>query len=427
MTRRPIRIGLLIVLIVSMAATARLFWMAERQEQNARHAARQLESTVRDTLATMAELGTAQQAYVAAGQSHQFWIDQVDALLPRLRARFDTIAGAAPQPVRTAVDRAAALTNDFEAVDQRAREYVRGGQASAASTIIYSDGFDVIQRMTAALQEAREEAARAADADVGAMQRREQFSLGAAGAAALLVALLLLPAGARTEHADADAVPFARLRHSDAVEAAAQIDEHALPLTADEGWAPAARAVPPAEEAQPAPAAAPPMAEETPAAEPSLPPVDFRAVATLCGDLARIADMRSLPPVLEQASAVLDAAGVVVWIADPDGRELAPILTHGYPAHLVTRLGTIKRDAENATAAAFRTGLLQTVHADAVSNGAVAVPLVTQAGCVGVMAAEIRNEGEQQPPRLAAAAILAAQLATLVGPPVVRKAEAANA
>lgn len=427
MTRRPVRIGLLIVLIVSMAATARLFWMAERQEQGARDAARQFESTVRDALTTMAELGTAQQAYVAAGQSHQFWIDQVDALLPRLRARFDTIAAASQPSVREAVARAASLTNDFEAMDQRAREYVRGGQVSAASSIIYSDGLDVIQRMAAALGQARDEAASAGDADVAAMQRREQFSLGAAGAAALLIALLLLPTGARTEHADADTASFARLRQPGMVEAPPQIDEHALLLTDEEGWTPAAPVEQPTKEAAPALSEAPPATHEAPVAEPALPPVDFRAVATLCGDLARIADMRSLPPVLEQASSVLDAAGVIVWIADPDGRELAPILTHGYPAHLVTRLGTIKRDAQNATAAAFRTGLLQTVHADAVSNGAVAVPLVTQAGCVGVMAAEIRNEGEQQPPRLAAAAILAAQLATLVGPPVVRKAEAANA
>jgi hypothetical protein len=33
------------------------------------------------------------------------------------------------------------------------------------------------------------------------------------------------------------------------------------------------------------------------------------------------------------------------------------------------------------------------------------------------MAAEVRNEGEREEGRLAAAAIVAAQLATLVGPP----------
>jgi hypothetical protein len=93
----------------------------------------------------------------------------------------------------------------------------------------------------------------------------------------------------------------------------------------------------------------------------------------------------------------------------------------------VTRLGTIARDAENATAAAYRTSLLQTVKADAVSNGAIAAPLVTPAGCVGVMAAEVRHEAERQDMVLAAASIVAAQLAALVGPPSSRaKAEAVS-
>ena len=154
--------------------------------------------------------------------------------------------------------------------------------------------------------------------------------------------------------------------------------------------------------------------------------MDLSEVASLCGDLARITDTRALTPLLERASALLDADGIIVWIADPDERELAPIVSTGYSPQLVMRLGAIARDAENVTAAAWRTGLLQTMKGDTVSNGAIAAPLVTPAGCVGVMAAEIRRGGEQKDARLAAAAIVAAQLATLVGPPAVRKAEAAG-
>jgi hypothetical protein len=155
--------------------------------------------------------------------------------------------------------------------------------------------------------------------------------------------------------------------------------------------------------------------------------VNIGAVATLCNDLARVADTRALPARLERAASVLDATGVIVWIADPDGRELAPILVHGYSPQLATRLGTIARDATNLTASAYRTGLLQTVKADAISSGAIAVPLVAATGCVGVMAAEVKNGGEQQEDLLAAATIVAAQLATLAGPPSARaKAEAAS-
>jgi len=161
---------------------------------------------------------------------------------------------------------------------------------------------------------------------------------------------------------------------------------------------------------------------------PSLPAsLDLGAVASLCTDLARVVDTRALPAILARAATVLDAPGIVIWIADPDGHELSPIITHGYSQQIVTRLGTILRDAENVTASAFRTSLMQTVDADAVSNGAIAAPLVTPAGCVGVMAAEVRHEGEKDSGKLAAATIVAAQLATLVGPPSTRSQARADA
>jgi hypothetical protein len=157
------------------------------------------------------------------------------------------------------------------------------------------------------------------------------------------------------------------------------------------------------------------------------PAPDLEAIASLCSDLARVADTRALPTILGRAATVLDAPGIVLWIADPDGRELSPIVTHGYSEKMVTRLGTILRDAENVTASAFRTSLMQTVDADAVSNGAIAAPLVTPVGCVGVMAAEVRHEGEKDSGKLAAATIVAAQLATLVGPPSARAHARADA
>ncbi len=113
----------------------------------------------------------------------------------------------------------------------------------------------------------------------------------------------------------------------------------------------------------------------------------------------------------------LDASGLVLWIADQGGAALVPIATHGYPASVVSRMGTLPVDGQNATTAAFRTGLLQTVSASASSNGAIAAPLLAAAGCRGVMAAEVRRDAEKNPARLAAASILAAQLAALLGPP----------
>jgi hypothetical protein len=126
--------------------------------------------------------------------------------------------------------------------------------------------------------------------------------------------------------------------------------------------------------------------------------VDLGGMAALCADLARIQDTRALPNLLERAAAILHASGIVLWIADPDGRELTPIVVHGYSTQLAARFGTIPRDAGNVTAAAYRTGLLQTMKGDAISNGAVAVPLVTAGGCVGVMAAELKTAANSRTP-----------------------------
>ena len=51
-----------------------------------------------------------------------------------------------------------------------------------------------------------------------------------------------------------------------------------------------------------------------------------------------------------------------------------------------------------------------------ISSGAIVVPLVTSAGCIGVMAAEVQNGAEAEPGEHALATILAAQLSTLITP-----------
>ena len=74
-------------------------------------------------------------------------------------------------------------------------------------------------------------------------------------------------------------------------------------------------------------------------------------MAALCTELARVVDTQALRPALERAARLLNASGLVIWVADPDGRELTAVIAHGYPQNLVSRLGTIGRDAENVTAA----------------------------------------------------------------------------
>jgi hypothetical protein len=89
------------------------------------------------------------------------------------------------------------------------------------------------------------------------------------------------------------------------------------------------------------------------------------------------------------------------------------VLSHGYSELALARIGELASSEDNATAEAFRTGTTRVVDASGGTNGAIAVPLVTPTGCVGVMAAEIRNGGEKRAASQAIATILAAQLASL--------------
>jgi hypothetical protein len=138
--------------------------------------------------------------------------------------------------------------------------------------------------------------------------------------------------------------------------------------------------------------------------------------ADLCTDLARVHVSRQLPALLERAAAVLDASGIIVWIAEAGGHELRPATSFGYSDQAMARIGSIPRDAANAVAAAYRSGEMRTVNGDGFSNGALVVPLLTADGCIGVLSAEMKGGSEKDGGSQALGLIFAAQLATLVSP-----------
>jgi GAF domain-containing protein len=72
----------------------------------------------------------------------------------------------------------------------------------------------------------------------------------------------------------------------------------------------------------------------------------------------------------------------------------------------------VPRKADNAAAAAYRSGTLQIVLSrPGGSSGAVVAPILTADGCIGALSAEIRSGGETSEGVQALAAIFAAQLA----------------
>ena len=392
MSRFGLRVTVLIFCMAAIAGAAAFYWFSSRDAMRVASSLREFQRHARAVEVAIADLRAAQQSYVAAGQGEDFWFARVTALRDEVDARILSMRSLT-ESVDAVTELAAASTavHDFSQMDVRAREYTRSRQLGLASDMIFADGFDLTKKAGDAVERAVAAAVGTHDAGMTGVRRQQELTLASAGGLAALGLILLVPGARRPE-----------------------------PEAAPDSLAPSAAPASMLSDLNDFGVIAKPI-------EPAPSRVDLEQVATLCADLARLADTRTLPSLLERAAGVLDASGVVLWIADPDGRELSPIVVHGYPPHLATRMGTILRDAENVTAAALRTGLTQTMKADAISSGAIAVPLVSSGGCVGVMAAEMKNGGEQHEALLAAATVIAAQLATLVGPPSARaKAEAAS-
>jgi hypothetical protein len=397
MKNMAVRLTLVCLFVVASSVAAYLVWTGESLAGRDVYAARQFEHAAFAVEQNVLDLRAAQQAYVAAGQGDEFWISKAAAAAVAVRAALDALRAQAFSPeAQSVIDNASSALEDFEQMDRRARDYTRSGQKLLASDLIFTDGLESTGVVVESIDRARAAEVQARDAALADTRRAEIIAIGVAGAVGLVVILLLLP----RRQAVVRAEPVTKFKTGPP----APLDAFDLRPAVD-----------------PTPATKPETVEPAPAS------LDLGAVASLCTDLARVVDTRALPAILGRAATVLDAPGVVDWIADPDGHELSPIVTHGYSQQMVARLGTILRDAENATASAFRTSLMQIVDADAVSNGAIAAPLVTPAGCVGVMAAEVRHEGEKDSGKLAAATIVAAQLATLVGPPSTRSQARADA
>ena len=174
----------------------------------------------------------------------------------------------------------------------------------------------------------------------------------------------------------------------------------------------------------PSPSPAVPEPPEQPAAESTKPPppavempperaVDFLSVAKLCTELGRVDNTTQMQPLLRDAATIVEAKGLIVWIWDAIAAELRPALAHGYPNKVLAQLPGLGREADNVTAAAFRTG--ETLAFAGGGSSALAVPLLTPSSCAGVLAIELPRGREESPAVRAVATFVAAMLAQLVG------------
>jgi hypothetical protein len=323
----------------------------------------------------IADVRAGQFAYVARGQGEAFWLSRVESLMPALQTGTAEFGASLTAPAaQAAFEQATAALANFRTLDTKVREFVQGGSSLLAADMIFSDGLESMATASTQVTTALAEELRYRSGNIAALRSRQLAVLGGGAGAMLLLTIVLAATGASgTRQAEPEAA--------------------AMP------------AVEPVRFEAPLPKA---RAAVTP---------KLLSTARLCGDLARVAESDQLPSLLERAAKVLDASGIIVWVAEPSRQSLRPTLSHGYDDRVVARMGSIHRDANNAAAAAYRSSEVRTVAGDGLTKGAVVVPLMTSDGCVGVLSAEMRSGSEKDESAQALAVIFAAQLATLVATP----------
>jgi len=317
--------------------------------------------------ATATAITAAQEAYVAPGQPDEPWLERVSQLVQELAT---TSANIRPRLRSTeAAEHLQTLSAALEsllAIDGRVRESLRNGQDLTASDLIFTDARDTVASIVTTLKALDQNERVAVEAERAALGQQRLLLLGIVGAIWAVGLVLLVR----------------------------------QPPAPDRGQI-GVRSVSGSEsETVPEPTAAPSFT------------MDLDGAAQICTDISRVTSADALPDLLARAAAVLDASGIILWIGA--GEELFAVTAHGYDRKVVSRLGPIGRHANNATAAAWRTGELRTVSGDMMSNGAIVAPMFGVDTCIGVLAAEIRHGRESDPSTRALTAMFAAQFATVV-------------
>jgi hypothetical protein len=402
MSHHAVRVTVFLLAMASTIAGAYLLVALEDRIVAERSAERVFESQAHEAALLVERLRTAQQSYVAAGQGADYWMGKLADTRATLERTLGGLAtSATAEGARMAAARAAGLVGQHARLDARARTYISQGQRLMASDLIFTEMSGMTGEIARYTDQARTEQRALADSRVEELRQQQVYVLGGAAAAGLLCTVLLVARG-RLPAPEDTREALRALMMTDGSPAGSAT------LRAEPGTATAAPAQPGRS------ASVISMTTAGAAVLPPTAPVDLAATARLCADLARVGDPADLPRLLERAARVIDASGLIVWVADRAGTSLFPILAEGYPPHVLARMGSIGRDADNAAAAAYRQGELRTVPAHDSLPGAIVAPIITGDGCVGVLAAEMRHGAERDEATQAIAAILAAQLATFV-------------
>ena len=376
---------LVVGLLLTLGAAYRAF-DDETALNRERREAVAADATVIKASELLLDIRASLHAYVAPGQGLPFWAkraqENIDALRQTL-VSLDGITAPLGQPLSESLDGMDQLT----AAERRARTYVSRGDMLLAGDVIFTEVRDLLAGATTQVDSVRGELTRRHDQRAAAIRMEQMTLAGAALAVWIVIALLLFPTESKLAVKDPT-----EWRHELKETLKKPVPTPSMLLAAE------------------APSA--PQAPQAPAIEVGL----VREVSEICADLSALSDSGALQGSLARITTLLDATGLIVWIASNDGASLSPVFTHGFDAALVARIGKVSRDSANLTAAAFRENTPKVSGPTATAPAALAVAMLGPSGPAGVLSVEFKAGQSVDEARVALTSIVAAQLATLTMP-----------
>ena len=415
MSRQWVRLGCLIIMLAVAIPSGYRLLHSEQHNDASQEAAAAFEDLTWTLSLAVAKLEAAQRAYVAGGQDGERWYAVVDRQLETVVGGLKELSTMARSAHALDSIAAAEITVDhLRGIDGIAREHAVSGETLMASDVVFADARELALRATTELAAARS-AEQAALADFEKQRLQTQIATWSiATAVSTAIVLLLVPVVTRARAQDPLTVTTTD-GSDDELNPAADIAVMAAPHALEFDIEP----LDPGDEPSPALLAAEEGRTEPPPAVAAPTAPELSELARVCTELGCVSEETELQDALGRVSALLNASALAVWIGDARGDELRPVAGHGFAADVLRRLGTLSSDDDNITAAAYRTHEVQVASALGDHLGAIAAPLITTSArgvaCKGVLSVEIRDGWETRTAVQSTAAILAAQLGTLIG------------
>jgi hypothetical protein len=384
MYRRSVRIACLVIGLLATAGVAYRTLHDEDALSRERRAATAAEAAISQTAELLLDVRASLHAYVAPGQGLPFWGKRAQETIDRLRQSLIDLDQMVP-PSSGSLAESLSGVEQLAAAESRARTYVSRDEMQLAGDVIFTEVRDILAAATGQVQSVRDAVIREHDRRAAAIRQEQIMLAGTLLVVWIAIALFLIPTEPK-------------------------------PAVKDPGqWRSELK------ESLKKPI---PVAPETPKVLEPPPPVivpgieinALREVSEICNDLSALADPGALEGALARVSTILNATGLIVWIASNDNSTLSPVATNGFDPKLVARIGKIARDSSNLTAAAFRDNAAKISPVTPTTPGALAVPMCSPTGAAGVLSVELKAGQPVDDMKVALAAIVAAQLSTLAMP-----------